>query len=245
MRKMPILRAVGVWTLLAVTGVTTSCGRPADAADASDGNDVVDPLAALGAPKGAAKDQIRDLWLSMADEPLHHMTLARELLQEGDTAGAAHQLDTSAALLRWGRLYAHDSRVRWDFVATAQDLEQTSRRLRDGGREGPDALDRTLAEGLRAMAELHATTALEQWEAGEHTRAQGLLRASADEVQLGFSLSGTTPGGTIERALAAARIVADRLDSRSPPTEDDVRGAIEGLREGAASLGNLVASDRR
>lgn len=63
---------------------------------------------------------------------------------------------------------------------------------------------------------------------------------SADEVRTGFSLSGTAPGGTIERTPAVAGTAADRLDSGSPPDEREVRDAIEGLWNGAAGSGEVL-----
>ena len=68
------------------------------------------------------------------------------------------------------------------------------------------------------------------------------MHAAADEVRRGFALSGERPGPTIERALAVADTVAERLDSRSPPGEHEVRGAIEGLREGVSGLGAALDS---
>jgi len=50
---------------------------------------------------------------------------------------------------------------------------------------------------------------------------------------------------SIARALATAEAVADRLDSRSPPDEDEVRAAIRGLREGAGAPGGVVGSRER
>jgi len=249
MKKISIARAIArtmtAGMLLGGVGVLASCGDGPEGSASDEASDTGQALSALPALVSAGDsdtDEARALWLAMADDPLHHVRLAHDLVAEGNGEDAARQLDMSAYLFRWGHLYAHGMGERRDFVATAQQLEAAARGLRTGREEDPAVLDRTLAGGLRAMADLHATEVMGEWKSGEHSRAALLLHASADEVRCGFSLSGMTPGGTIERVLADAGTVADRLDSHSPPDEGEVRDAIEGLRDSAKSLADVLSS---
>jgi hypothetical protein len=267
MKKISIARAYGAGALMIGAAGLASCGGShADAQDVAasgargvqasgagvaasearhavgDGPQAVAELPALVAAGDSDGDEARALWLAMADDPLHHVRLAHDLLTEGKRTEAARQLEISAYLFRWGHLYAEGFGARRGFVATAQELEAAARHLRRGDEEDLATLNHTLSGGLRAMAELHATEVLGEWRAGRHTRAALLLRASADEVRCGFSLSGIAPRGTIERALADAGTVADRLDSRSPPEEREIRDAVEGLRDSASSLAGALGS---
>jgi hypothetical protein len=242
-KKIPISgAAAGV--VLAAVGALTSCSRDGGGplGDGDDGVQAVAALPSLELGDYSDADEARGLWIAMADDPLHHVQLARDLVARGDREQAARQLDMSAYLFRWGGLYARGMGEHRDFVATAQELEDAARRLRRGEREDLAGLDRTLSRGLRVMGELHADEVMGEWTAGEHSRAALLLHASADEIRCGLSLSGVTPGGTIERALADAGSVADRLDSRSPPEEHEVRDAVEGLRDGASILADVLGS---
>lgn len=235
-----MIRALGAGaTLILAAVVASSCGGTADAGEAPE--DVV-ALPRIGSMTDSSAAQVRLLWMALAEDPLHHVSLARALLREGDRDDAARELDLSAYLFRWAALYAGELTERRTLIVTAQELEAAARRAARGEAQDVVALDHRLAVGLRAMAELHAGAALEQWGAGEHTRAKRLMHASADEVRRGFALSGERPGRTIERALAVADTVAERLDSRSPPGEHEIRGAIEGLREGVSGLGEALDS---
>ena len=188
---------------------------------------------------------VREIWISMADEPIHHMRRARELFDSGDRKVAAREFDKSASLFRWGRRSAVGARDRAAFLTTAQELEEVARMLRIGAERDNQPLHRVLAKGYRVMAAHHVGLAVEEWNAGEHVRVAVLLRAAADEVGRGFALSGEPAGGTIEEALKKARSVADRLETTQPPSEPEVREAMRGLREASAGLAEVLGSRRR
>lgn len=198
--------------------------------------DLVASGVADGEPCDSTGAEFRSLWADMADEPLHHMTLVRQLEAEHDAEHAARQLDVSASFFRWGRLYAADDPEQREFLATAQELEGAARRLRgEVSEEDPTLLDRVLADGMSLMAKEHSALALDEWENGEYTRAALLSRAAAAEVEQGHSLSGEATDGTIDRALEAVRGTAERLESKTPPDESEVRRAIGELRDAATA----------
>jgi len=187
---------------------------------------------------------VRDIWIGLADDPSGHMREARELLEEGEPLAAARVLDKSASLFRWGRHYALGEKEGRDFLAVAQELEETARFIRAGSEHGAEPLYRVLANGYRVLAEHHAGLAIEEWNAGEHVRVAILLRAAATEIERGFALSEEAPGGTIDASIAATRGVAEQLEVGEPPTEREVTSALRGLREAAAGLGEVLGSRR-
>jgi len=187
---------------------------------------------------------IREIWLALADEPATHMRLARQALAAGHLETAARELDKSATLFRWGEHYAFGERERRDFLATAQELEESARLLREGSERGTEPLFRVMSMSYRALAEHQAAAALREWEAGEHVRVALLLDAAATDIEQGFALSGETAGGSIDAAVADARAVAHGLDSKQPPSEAMVRDAIQGLERAAQGLGEVLGSRR-
>ena len=220
--------------ILLVAGTAGACSHgDLEAAPGADLNLVPSGVTG-GQPCDSTGGEFRSLWAEMADEPLHHMALARQLEAEHDAEHEARQLDVSASFFRWGRLYATDDAEQHEFLATAQELEGVARRLRgDVPEEDPTLLDRVLADGMRLMAKEHSVLALDEWENGEYTRAALLSRAAAAEVEQGHSLSGEATDGTIDRTLEAVRGTAERLESKSPPDENEVRRAIGDLRDAA------------
>ena len=219
--------------MLLVTAATAGCRN--GSLEAAPGAELELVASGLGAePCDAAGAEFRGIWAEMADEPLRHMMLARQLVAEHQAEEASRQLDVSASFFRWGRLYVPDDAQQREFVATAQELEAEARRLRAGTPdEDPTLVDRVLADGMQLMAREHSALALDEWESGEYTRAALLSRAAAAEVEQGHSLSGGASDGTIDRALEAVRGTAERLESTSPPDENEVRRAIGDLRDAA------------
>jgi len=227
------LAAAGI---LLATVVAGACGHGDLEAAPGAELDLVASGMGTGEPCDSTGGEFRSLWAEMADEPLHHMTLARQLEAEHDAEHAARQLDVSASFFRWGRLYAADDAEQREFLATAQELEGAARRMRGNvPEEDPTLVDRVLADGMRLMAKEHSTLALDEWENGEYTRAALLSRAAAAEVEQGHSLSGEATDGTIDRTLEAVRGTAKRLESKSPPDESEVRRAIGELRDAATA----------
>ena len=186
----------------------------------------------------------RTSWISLADEPATHMRSALDAYEAGRLGEAARELDKSASLFRWGRQYTAGERERRDFTASAQELEEVARVIREGAARGAEPLHRALAFGHRTLAEHHLSAALREWEAGEHVRVALLLDAAATEVEGGFALSGEAPGPSIDAATRAARATADRLDSSLPPTEEQLRGVIRDLQDAVHGLGEVLGSRR-
>jgi hypothetical protein len=229
--------STGIAGLLASAVLIASCGGTSPPGQPLK---LLSARPALEPAPEASSDPARAFWLAMADDPLHHMTLARDLTECGEPDPAARQLDLSASLFRWGALYVDGSRERRTFVTTAQRLEDVARLLRSGEPWEGGALDDMLSNAFYVLSRYHVAMALDQWDAGEYTRAALLLRATADEVQQGFLLSGASPGGSIDRALGVARSAAERLETESPPDESEVRAAVEGLQAGVTGLGEAL-----
>lgn len=187
----------------------------------------------------------RDVWMSMADEPLYHMRRADRLLDEGDDAAAARALEKSASLFRWGRLYASGAKQTTAFVTTAQKLEAVARSIRHGLDPEPGVLDAIVSEACDVLAQQQLGLALDQWKAGEHVRVALLMRSVADELSTGVALSKEPAMGSIDGALTSALEVADRLETADPPTEAEVRGALKGLEGAATRLDRILSSRSR
>ncbi len=201
---------------------------------------------ALVGPAGDASYlTAREVWMSMADEPLYHMRRADRLVDDGDDAAAVRELEKSASLFRWGRLYASGAKQTTDFVTTAQRLEALARSTREGAKPEPGVLDAIVADGCDVLAQEQLGLALDQWKAGEHVRVALLMRSVADELSTGVALSDERATGSIDGALSSAREVANRLETPDPPTEADVRGALEGLEGAATRLARIRSSRSR
>lgn len=199
---------------------------------------------ALVGPAGDASYlTARDVWMSMADEPLYHMQRARDLVDHGDDQAAVRELDKSASLFRWGRLYADGAQEQNEFVTTAQKLEAVARSIREGAQPEPGVLDDIVADGCETLANHQLGLALDQWRAGEHVRVSLLMRSVASELQTAIALSDEQAERSIDVALESAREVADRLQTEDAPTEAEVRGALKGL-EGVASRVARIRSSR-
>jgi hypothetical protein len=180
--------------------------------------------------------------MALADLPASHMRSALASYEAGRRDAAARELDKSAALFRWGRLYAVSSSERRAYTAIVQKLEEDARRIRRGSDPGAERLEIDLALGYDVLAEDHLEAALEEWAAGEYVRVARLLDAAATEIEDGFSLSGAGVGNSIYMAEAAARVTSQRLASKQPPTEDELRKTIRDLGTSARSLGDVLGS---
>lgn len=218
----------------------TGCGSP------SRDDDVPEVSVGVVAPADDSSMVVmRDLWMGLADEPIHHMRHARELYDAGDRPGAARDLEKAASLFRWGRRYSFGATENAAFLTAARELEEVARLLRSGAREPDPALHGVLAKGYQVIAGHHLGLAREQWDAGRHQMAARLLNAAVDELEKGFELSEEPAGASIEADFVAARGIADRLGTDEPPSEADVRGVLSGLRRAVKGLDEVLGSRRR
>lgn len=236
-RRSPSVRLVAAGLLLSAC-VACSGGPREPPVDRSD-------QSLVGPAGDASYLTAREVWMSMADEPLYHMRRADQLVDDGNDGAAVRELEKSASLFRWGRLYASGTEQTTDFVTTAQRLEAVGRSIREGVNPEPGVLDAIVADGCEVLAQEQVGLALDQWKAGEHVRVALLLRSVVDELSAGVALSDERATGSIDGALSSAREVAGRLETPDPPTEAEVRESLKGLEGAAARLARIRSSRSR
>ena len=192
----------------------------------------------------------REFWLALAEEPLLHLSAARDRFLGGEHNLASMELVKVAAILHFESRHAHSSEEERLLMSSVTELREGARRLRrtEDLWVSPislEEMDEVATRALRSIAAHQISLSRDALNSGDGRVAGALLRESSRALAAGFQLSRVDGDPALNQGLEAARKMGLTMQVQGNGSHREMAAALDQMDSIVTALGRVVTGRRR